>query len=242
MPFSIVSSKPWSRPTVSTSAATATPAVLRPASSGRSLDDARDGAQSARRAPACAVRGRVSPTACTLWPRTSKPTATLPTLAGANAIASSLVMRASLRSAGRHVTASPRGRRTRAADRRTRRRRDGRAGARALHDERIAVVAAGHEADDVVGEVDVGERMRAIELDEADRRALRGGVERRRRSAARGRARARPRAARSIARVELRQAAPGTRRRSSAIERLPAPGLRARRPSARAAGPSRARG
>jgi hypothetical protein len=43
-------------------------------------------------------------------------------------------------------------------------------GAGPLHNQRVSVVPARDEADDVVGEVDVGERVRAIEFDETNRR------------------------------------------------------------------------
>ena len=43
-------------------------------------------------------------------------------------------------------------------------------GAWALHHEWILMIAAGHELDDVVGQVDVRKRVRAFELDEADAR------------------------------------------------------------------------
>src|SRR6185312_13594654 len=56
--------------------------------------------------------------------------------------------------------------------------RHGGAGARALYDERVLVVAARDEPDDVVGQVDVRERVRAIELHDSDRRLAGRRVER----------------------------------------------------------------
>ena len=147
---------------------TAMPAVLRSGSRGRSTAMPRDRADASR--PARATRRAVtrSPIAWKLWPSTSKPTATLPTLAGANAVAAlphahscAPEVGADAQQVGEHAAGGHFG-----------------AGARALHDQRILVVAPREEAHDVVGELDVRERVRALQLDQADRRVAGRRVER----------------------------------------------------------------
>ena len=106
------------------------------------------GASTAHRAHAIAERSD----AC--GPRMSKPTATLPTLAGANAVADARPVA---------FTTSLPGTRTRAAGpAKHAAGGDGRARAGSLHDERVAVVARRLESHDVVGQRDVGERMRCV--------------------------------------------------------------------------------
>ncbi len=86
MPFSIVISKPKSSSALSARLLSAWPAVLRDASSGSSVATP---VMARIRTPRSAVRTTCtrSPIASTVWPRMSKPMPTLPTVAGANAVA-----------------------------------------------------------------------------------------------------------------------------------------------------------
>src|SRR5688500_18750039 len=103
-----------------------------------------------------------SPMASKLWPSTSKPTATLPTLAGANAVASVLMRRLASQlgtEIGAHaqqVTKDPAGSHFGP-------------GTGPLHDQGIGVVAAGQEAHHIIGEIGIGERVRALQLHQAHR-------------------------------------------------------------------------
>src|SRR6267154_2319871 len=95
------------------------PAVLRSASSGKSFTNP---VIAAILTPGSATRRAVtrSPIACTLRPNTSKPTATLPTLAGAKAVAD---WREPARASEIVITAWHRDKLRHATDRQTRRRR-----------------------------------------------------------------------------------------------------------------------
>ena len=89
MPLSISTSMPKSRFSASAIASSARPAVLRSASSG---SDSVVPVIARMRTPRLALRvmRTRSPIASTVWPRMSKPTPTLPTVAGAKAVTTSV--------------------------------------------------------------------------------------------------------------------------------------------------------